>query len=198
MQAGEASDSVLLQQISANDSGAFACFYNRYGHTLYRFALMLSGSSSMAEEVVQETFVFVLESPLSYDDSRSATALAWLYGVARNRLRPMLRQQARTTPAFSPAFSPALLDEQAGQRAETIFELDAAAAATLNAILDLPLAQREVVILCGIQQLEYTAAAEVLGVPVGTVRSRLSRARRRLRCSLFAEVGFQVEELTHG
>ncbi len=183
-------DQELLAGISTGRMSGFHKLYQRHSDTLYRFSLMVSGSVSVAEEATQETFVYMLEHPDRFDGARSSSALGWLYGIARNRVRGLLRAQQRLLPETT-ADAP-------GCSAERAFHLSAAARVTHSAILQLPVEQREVLVLCGLQQVEYAAAADILDVPVGTVRSRLSRARAALQAVLIEQTGFSAEELSHG
>lgn len=145
--------------------------YAQHSGRLYRFGLVLSGDSARAAEAVQEAFVTLIEKPGLYDPSRG-TPLALLYGMVRNRLRSARRNE-REEPFEGEEFSDE--DLLAGlERAERV-------KAVREAIASLPEHYREVVALCDLGECGYEEAAAALEVPIGTVRSRLSRARRLLK-----------------
>jgi len=176
------SDHELLRQMMAGDEDAMAQLYRRRQAGVYRFALQMSGSQTVAEDVTQEVFLFLMHNGTTFDPARGSLN-AFLLGVARNYvLRRLRADQAliscgddfedesmgiamRTHPDESPLNSLT--------RAETI-------EAVRKAVLSLPERYREVVILCELQEMSYGETAEVLGCAIGTVRSRLHRARALL------------------
>jgi len=130
----------------------------------------MTGSSAMAEEATQEAFLAVLECGARFDPARAAFR-TWLIGVARNKTLHLLRKE----PTLAP------LDESAGD--DTLWtELSRARTREMvrRAVLALPVPFREAVVLCDLEELSYEEAAEALGCPVGTVRSRLNRGRKAL------------------
>jgi len=175
----DVSDSDLLQSMLAGDEDALAELYRRRQAGIYRFALQMSGSPSLAEDVTQEVFIALLRNGKSYDSTRGP--LAWfLLGIARNLMRQRLGREQFYAPlgddqSEGPANklqSPANpLDDLS--RSETIEAIRAA-------VLSLPPRYREVVVLCELQELSYAQAAGVLNCAIGTVRSRLHRARALL------------------
>lgn len=166
----ELPDHDLLAGAMRGDEDCWTALYRRHHGAVYRFALQMSGASSVAEEATQETFVVVLESGARFDAGR-ASFRTWLLGVARNKTLRLLK----TRRAFEP------IAEPAGE--ETLW-MDLSRARTREmvrqAVIALPVPFREAVVLCDLEELSYEEAAAVLGCPVGTVRSRLSRGRRLL------------------
>jgi RNA polymerase sigma-70 factor (ECF subfamily) len=168
------SDEELLQAARRGDEDAFTSLYGRYQARIYRFALHMSGSSGVAEDVTQEVFLTVLNSD-GYDPSRGFVA-AYLYGIARNQVLRHLHRNESQVPMGEEA---ECVDTSAGDvltdlaRRETI-------ARVREAVLGLPHRYREVVVLCELEEMDYSETAAVLGCAVGTVRSRLHRARRLL------------------
>jgi RNA polymerase sigma-70 factor (ECF subfamily) len=174
------SDGELLQSMLAGDEEALAALYRRRQGSVYRFALQMSGSPALAEDVTQEVFMALMRDGRSYDSARGP--LNWfLLGIARNLVRQRLGREQ---------FYASLADDQEDQsivsglqtvndpldelsRTETI-------EVVRKAVFSLPLRYREVVVLCELQELSYAEAAEVLGCAIGTVRSRLHRARALL------------------
>lgn len=183
----EPADSELLRSMLAGDEEALAVLYRRRQGSVYRFALQMSGSKSIAEDVTQEVFLFLMREGHVFDPARGSLS-AFLLGVARNHVLRRLRVDQLLTPigedtddeqsflANVPGDSDLRpLDDLA--RAETI-EL------VRKAVLSLPAKYREVVVLCELQDVSYVEAAEVLGCAIGTVRSRLHRARALLLAKL--------------
>lgn len=181
-------DETLLANAANGLEPGLAAFYERYAERIYRYALMMSGSVVVAQDVTQELFVYVLENARAYDRRRSRNSVAWLYGIARNKLRRAQKSREATGSVADQALS--------SDSPERAYQWSALIAETARAVSDLPEEQREVLVMCGLQEVDYTTAAEVLEVPVGTVRSRLSRARARLRLVL-DESETSVEEFSY-
>jgi RNA polymerase sigma-70 factor (ECF subfamily) len=173
------SDGDLLRLLSAGDEKAFIEFYRRHQGLVYRFALQMSGKTELAEEVTQDVFMAVMGSAKRYDSERGSVP-AFLYGIARNLvLRALERERPYVTVLDEPAGEYAnrltsgqdvLSDLARNERVETL----------RKAVLALPPAYREVVVLCDLHERDYAEAASALGCAIGTVRSRLHRARALL------------------
>src|SRR5215470_6452601 len=78
-------DGELIQLIAAGDEGAFTTVYRKHQAQIYRFALLMSGSAAVAEDVTQEVFIVLMRGPLRYDLSRGSLS-SYLYGIARNHV----------------------------------------------------------------------------------------------------------------
>lgn len=163
----------------AGDEESLATLYRRRQGSVYRFALQMSGSPALAEDVTQEVFITLLRDGTSYDSTRGPLTY-FLLGIARNLMRQRLGREQFYAPladdpdapvpqALQVAINP--LDELT--RSESI-------EAMRKAVLSLPARYREVLVLCELQELSYVEAAGVLNCAVGTVRSRLHRARALL------------------
>jgi RNA polymerase sigma-70 factor (ECF subfamily) len=173
-------DNELLSDMLRGDEDAFATIYRRRHAGIYRFALQMSGSPALSEDVTQEVFMILMRDGMSYDATRGSLS-AFLFGVARNLMRQRQgREQfyvsmdddsgdGTIADGFRADHSP--LDELS--RGETIESVR-------RAVLSLPPRYREVVVLCELQELSYVEAATVLDCAIGTVRSRLHRARAML------------------
>lgn len=148
--------------------------YGLHYQRLYRFALAFSGDEAKAAEAVQEAFLDLIRNPKLVDPAKG-TACALLFGMVRNRLR-----QARRKDREEP------LEEDCSADDDLLLELEKAerVSAVRDAILRLPEHYREVVLLCEIEECSYDETAVATGVPVGTVRSRLSRAKQLLKMKL--------------
>jgi RNA polymerase sigma-70 factor, ECF subfamily len=173
------SDCDLLRLLSGGDEQAFLEFYRRHQSIVYRFALQMSGKTAIAEEATQDVFVALMDSAQRYDSKRGS-ARAFLYGIARNVVLHTLEREKPYVAA---------LDDLAGDYEERVASArdivsDMAQNERLEtlrkAVLALPPAYREVVVLCDLHERDYAEAATALGCAIGTVRSRLHRARALL------------------
>ncbi|MFF3730107.1 RNA polymerase sigma factor [Streptomyces sp. NPDC002476] len=177
----------MRTRIRAGDPSAFAELFDDYARSVYNHAFRLTADWAAAEDVMATTF---MEAWRLRDrvDPEGGTLRLWLLGIATNTARNQTRgnrryRRAATAAARAEMSVPDHAEEVAG-RVDDRRRL----AAALTALAALRRPEREVLTLCLWEGLEYTAAAEVLGIPVGTVRSRLSRARARLRRLTDAEL----------
>jgi RNA polymerase sigma-70 factor, ECF subfamily len=165
----QASDPELLLAAQQGSSDAIAILYRRHSPLIYRFTLRLSRNTAIAEEITQEVFLALLRHPNRYDPQRG-NLTTWLCGIAR-------RQLWRHSPdSDAEPFDPPSPDDDPAQhltRAEAV-------AAVRQGLDELPLLLREVIVLCELEELTYQQVSLVLAIPIGTVRSRLHRARARL------------------
>ena len=177
-------DSELVRQMLAGDEEALALLYRRRQGAIYRFALQMSGSKVIAEDVTQEVFLFLMREGHLFDPAKGSV-IAFLFGVARNHVLRRLRVEQLLSPLvadgneYGPPIqvSPDPCPLEDLTRAKTIESVR-------RAILSLPAKYREVVVLCELQDFSYEEAAEILGCAIGTVRSRLHRARALLLAKL--------------
>jgi RNA polymerase sigma-70 factor (ECF subfamily) len=168
-------DCELLQAVARGSEEALATLYRRKQGSIYRFALQMSGSHALAEDVLQEVFMVLIRGKAEYDSTRGSVN-ALLLGIARNHvLRRLHYQQGLVS-----------LEDESVEKTQVTAEIDGplsqlSRSETLESvrrtILTLPEHYREVVILCELQEMSYVEAAGILGCAVGTVRSRLHRAR---------------------
>ena len=177
-------DEELLSRIAAGDVDAMAALFRRRQGNVYRFALHLTGSPSAADDVTQDVFIAVIRDAHRFEPGRAAVA-AWLCGIARNFVRRRLTLDRGMA---------SLDDEDAGDAvpavtADPLEDLTSAerVEALRRSVLSLPLRYREAVVLCDLQEMSYVDAAQALGCPVGTVRSRLNRGRTLLTQKMLAE-----------
>lgn len=172
------SDDELLRLLRDGDQAAFATLYRRRQQGIYRFAVHMCGSPAHAEDITQEVFLVLIREAHRYDPARGSLN-AFLFGIARNHLIRRLERERFYAPLANDADleldveaeSEGLLDQLT--RSETIEQVR-------KAVLSLPERYREVVVLCDLQEMSYAETAEVLGCAIGTVRSRLHRARSLL------------------
>jgi RNA polymerase sigma-70 factor (ECF subfamily) len=174
------SDGQLLGRASAGDQEAFTVLYRRCQGPVFRFALRMSGSPALAEEVTQEAFLVLIRNPERFEASRGSLA-AFLFGVARHHVLRHLERDRRLVPLSegdggNGHVAPSDGDLDRRQRVEQV----------RRAVLSLPARYREVVVLCDLNEASYEDAAQAIGCGVGTVRSRLHRARALLAGKLRA------------
>jgi len=161
---------------------AFAELFARYQRRLYLYASRMC--SGAGDDVVQDTFLTVLRGTGAFDPQRGSAA-GYLFGIARHFILKQLgsRYDAGSADRLEDAPGAAAAPETVLEtltRAETVHAVRAA-------VEQLPPVFREVVVLCELQEMDYATAAEVLQCPIGTVRSRLHRARSLLLTALAAE-----------
>ncbi|MCK8679034.1 RNA polymerase sigma factor [Streptomyces lichenis] len=169
----------LRARILAGERTAFAELYEEHARAVYHYALRLTGDWSTAEEVMSDTFLAAWRGRERLDPD-GGPLLPWLLGIATHKARNANRGLRRRLAFLSRQPPPPPVADFA---AETAGRLDdeRRLAAVHRALGRLRPAEREVLVLCVWSGLDYRQAAEALDVPVGTVRSRLSRARTRLR-----------------
>jgi RNA polymerase sigma-70 factor (ECF subfamily) len=192
-------DSLLLRRMIAGDEEAFTVLYRRRHPSIYRFALHMSGNVAVAEDVTQEVFMTLIRDAKRFDPERG-TLGGFLFGIARNHLRRRWEQERHSLPLPADADEldsllsasvgpgknglsngngngngrgPFLLTRDEYTSLETVGRVR-------HAVATLPANYREVVILCELEEMSYEDAASALNCPVGTVRSRLHRARALL------------------
>jgi RNA polymerase sigma-70 factor (ECF subfamily) len=196
-------DDGLLRRMLAGDEEAFTLLYRRKHPSIYRFALHMSGNAAVAEDVTQEVFMTLIRDAKRFDPERG-TLTGFLFGIARNHVRKRWDQDRRSVPlpdesgemgqggsttvgghaigGFASAangrngngaFSTPAQAHHAFESLETVGRVR-------QAIATLPENYREVVVLCELEEMSYEEAAAALDCPLGTVRSRLHRARALL------------------
>lgn len=170
----------LLARMKQGDEEAFLALYRLHKDAVYRFALMYCGSSAGASDVTQDTFMHFITRPDQFDPTRG-TVGAWLCGVARMIARKHLGEREEPTDPALLADDTALQPGQVDHESPLDHVLRTEAADQVRrAVARLAPHYRDVLILCELSGLSYAEAAQVCGIDIGTVRSRLSRARAAL------------------
>ncbi|MDT0492263.1 RNA polymerase sigma factor [Streptomyces griseus] len=169
----------MNERVQAGDRDAFAEIFDQHARLVYAHAARTTGDWALAEDVMSLTFLEAWRLRGKLRDE-VANVRAWLLGIATNVLRNTARTSRRHRAAMSrlPAAEalPDFTDELVGRMAD-----EQRLAAAARALKRLNRSEREVFSLVVWSGLGYAAAAEALGIPLGTVRSRLSRAREKLR-----------------
>ncbi|MEU7858768.1 RNA polymerase sigma factor [Nonomuraea sp. NPDC049141] len=173
----EVTDACLIEQ-SWRHPERFGALFDRYFDTIHRY-VHLRLDESAADDIAAETFLRAFRSRKRYDTARPS-ARAWLYGIAANLVADHTRAQARWYRALTRSVPPthvASHDERVVQRVSAAV-MQPQLAAGLARLLP---GDRDVLLLVACAQLSYDEVAEALGIPTGTVGSRLNRARTKLR-----------------
>jgi RNA polymerase sigma factor (sigma-70 family) len=184
-------DTDCMARLASGDSSALRHLYEKHGRALLRFSAAMCRSRQVAEDLVHDTFVALLREPVSFDPALG-TVYGYLCGVLRHRVSRHYRREKRWVALDTE-------DESNEPRAEVHSPADDIArsevtAAFRRAMLELPLQHREIIALCDLEELPYATVANILRCPVGTVRSRLHRARALLSIRL-ASLELVVEEV---
>lgn len=174
-------DTEHMARLATGDASALRPLYEKHGRALLRFSAAMCRSRQAAEDLVHDTFVALLREPFTFDPSLGSV-YGYLCGVLRHRVSRHYRQEKRWVTLDSD-------DESAEPQANSHNPADEIArseetAAFRRALLELPLQHREIIALCDLEELPYATVATILGCPIGTVRSRLHRARALLTIRL--------------
>jgi RNA polymerase sigma-70 factor (ECF subfamily) len=175
---------------SLDDPHAFEAIFERHFEPIHRFLRARVGAH-LAEELAAETFVQAFGSRARYDRAYP-DARPWLFAIAANLVRSQRRAEARKLRAYSRIDA----REAAGDEDAAASRLDAArrGPAVARALAALPEADRDTLLLVAWGELTYDDAARALDIPVGTVRSRLHRARAAVRGALEIEEATEMAE----
>jgi RNA polymerase sigma factor (sigma-70 family) len=174
-------DDTELIAASLVEPARFAELFDRHYSAILRYLRRRVGHE-LADDLAAETFTLAFRRRHQYRGEH-ADAAAWLYGIAGNLLRQHARTEVRRLRAYARVVADPIGPDIGNGVAERIGAAAAGRRAAL-AVADLPAEQREVLLLLAWAELDYAGIARALGVPLGTVRSRLHRARQRLRRQL--------------
>jgi len=169
-----------VTRLIAGDANALRPLYEKHGRALLRFALAMCRSKQAAEDLVHDTFVAFMREPTRFDPAQG-TVFGYLCGMLRHHVSRHFRREKRWVAlgdddSFTPADDSSPPDDEITRTEVTT--------AFRRVMLELPLQHREIIALCDLEELPYAAVAEILRCPVGTVRSRLHRARALLTLRL--------------
>ena len=190
------SDAELLTRYTAGDEDAFRELVNRYRNSLYAFLRQFLNRQDLVEDVFQETFLQLFSSRASFDTSRPLRP--WLFTIAANKAKDALRKWQRTsavqigTMADSQDLSfDDMLNTVTSDNTMPYEELqrNETAARVGHIVEEMPENLREILILVYFQRFSYKQMAEILGIPIGTVKSRLHTAVGRFAKEWKASIG---------
>jgi RNA polymerase sigma-70 factor (ECF subfamily) len=177
-----AAEAELLLRAGRGDEAAFLLLYERHRTPVFRFACRMLGSAPQAEDVTQECFLSILRRPEAFQAER-ASLRTYLCAIARHLALKQLRKRGQETLVDDPPEEAPR--GMAGERDALSAVIEAEAAeAVRHAVEALPPLQREAVVLFEYQDMSLADIATACEVDVGTVKSRLHRARERLRRTL--------------
>ena len=172
------SDEELLTLLRDGDESALITLYRRRQGAVYRFAWHMSGSPEIAEDVTQEVFLGLINGANAFDAGKGSLA-NYLYGAARFQVLKRWERERRFVPFAADEEDSGWVKELPDPDTDLFADLARReiVAQVREAVLSLPPHYREVVVLCDLHELDYSLAAQVIGCAIGTVRSRLHRAR---------------------
>ncbi len=173
-----ADDAEMVQRVARGDRQALAELYSRYQRPLFHYLLQLTPDYGLAEEMLQDTLVAVWKSARSFEGRSSV--LTWLIGIARRQAHNTLRRHKLPVVDESELLELPAHDPDPEEFTLASIERDELVAA----FRQLAPVHREILTLTFVQELSYQETAQALGVPLGTVKSRLSNAKKALRVLL--------------
>lgn len=183
-------DAVVIRESQA-DPDRFGVLYDRYAVQLYRYAHRRIGPQ-IAEDVVAETFSAAFRARTRYDLTR-ADARPWLFGILTRELASHHRKEAARYRMMANTPIQDLIDGPADRVAAEV-SAQAARGQLATALAALAPRDRDVLLLVAWNDFSYEEIARALGIPIGTVRSRLNRARRKTRAALGCDPTAMFEE----
>jgi RNA polymerase sigma-70 factor, ECF subfamily len=185
------SDEQLLRMTLGGDAEAFETLYDRLQGGIYRYALRMTGSQATAEDVTQEVFLSLIRDRCDFEAAKGKVR-SYLYGMARHRLMRRLERERNFVSLDDGGDNVEPLDFH-----DPFLEVarDEVIDLVRQAVLSLPAHFREVIVLCYLQEMNYADAGEIIDCPIGTVRSRLARARSLLVKKLGVLRSSQVAEV---
>jgi RNA polymerase sigma-70 factor (ECF subfamily) len=180
------SDAELLQRYMQGDESAFREIVSRYKNGLYAFLKQFLNQSDLVEDVFQETFLQLYTSRKSFDPKRPLRP--WLFTIAANKAKDALRKAQRTSAVPIGAISDAqemsfdeMLDTLSSDNTVPYDEVERGETAERvnEVIANMPESLREILVLAYFNKFSYKQMAEILSIPIGTVKSRLHTAVAR-------------------
>jgi RNA polymerase sigma-70 factor (ECF subfamily) len=181
-------DEDLMVLVERKDADAFAILYDRHGGAAYSLAHRIVGDQAIAEDVTQEAFLSVWRSGARFDATRGSVR-SWTLGIVRNRAIDALRRASSSAPKLD-------LDDEAlleGHPAEQLTDSEAIRRETSRrvrgALRELPDEQSEVIGLAYFGGFTHSEIAEMLGMPLGTVKGRMRLGLEKIRLTLAERMG---------
>ncbi len=177
-------DASLMQQLALKNMDALGDLYDRYGRLVYSIAFNSMGDQAIAEEIVQDVFTRVWKNANSYD-ARIAKVSTWLTSITRNRVIDELRREkAHPERASVGWFELSESDDPIGLIPEEESELSWRQKSVREAIYSLSPNEREALALAYFKGYSQSKIADILGIPLGTAKTRIRSAMQKLRRTL--------------
>jgi RNA polymerase sigma factor (sigma-70 family) len=176
----EVSDAVIIER-SLHEPEGFAAVFHRYYAPIHGFASRRLGPA-LADDVAAETFLIAFDRRERYDLSR-ADARPWLYGIASNLISRHHRAEVRQYRALARTATAEIAESHA-DRVVTRLDAEAHRGPLMAALAKISDGDRDVLLLVAWAELTSEEAGEALGIPAGTARSRLHRARKKIRAAM--------------
>jgi RNA polymerase sigma factor (sigma-70 family) len=186
-------DDAQQVELSLRDPERFGVVFDRYFNEIHGYVARRLGRDA-ADDVAAETFLTAFRSRRRFEASRG-TVRAWLYGIVTNHISAYRRQEVRAYRVRERAGVQAAEEGHADRVAERV-DAGAAGRELAGALAALPRGDREVLLLVALGGLSHTDVAAALGIPYGTVGSRLNRVRKKLRG--LASVAVEIEREDSG
>jgi RNA polymerase sigma factor (sigma-70 family) len=188
-------DDAQQVELSLRDPECFGMVFDRYFAEIHGYVARRLGRDA-ADDVAAETFLTAFRSRRRFDASRG-TVRAWLYGIVTNHISAYRRQEVRAYRALARAAMQGVEEGHADRVAERV-DAGAAARELAGALAELPRGDREVLLLVALGGLSHPDVAVALGIPNGTVGSRLNRVRKKLRGLASVALEIEREDGGHG
>jgi RNA polymerase sigma-70 factor, ECF subfamily len=181
-------DEDLMTLVERKDPGAFEILYDRHGGAAYSLAHRIVGDPGAAEDVTQEAFLSIWRSGARFDPARGSVR-SWTLGVVRNRSIDALRRQAGKAPKLDFDDDAALADQPAGELTDSEAIRRETARRVRGAMRELPEEQSEVIGLAYFGGFTHSEIAQMLSMPLGTVKGRMRLGLEKIRLSLAEGLG---------
>ena len=184
-------DERLLKSAGRGDEAAFLMLYERHREAVFRFAYRLTGSVAAAEDVTHDCFLSLIKSPERFDPTRAALR-TYLYGAARNLALKHFRRLSAEVTVEDLEQEPC--DAEDAQPLRQLLD-EELSAEVRKAVANLPPLQREALVLFEYESLSLAEIASIVGADTGVVKSRLHRARQKLRQLLAPYLSSDAERI---
>jgi RNA polymerase sigma-70 factor, ECF subfamily len=183
-------DEDLMTLVEQRNPDAFATLYDRHGGAAYSLAYRIVGSAEPAEDVTQEAFISVWRSGARFDATRGSVR-SWTLGIVRNRAIDALRRTAAPSRKLTLDDDSILESEPAEERTDAEAIRRETARRVRGAVGELPAEQSQVIGLAYFGGFSHSEIAEILGMPLGTVKGRMRLGLEKIRCTLAEGMGIE-------
>jgi len=181
-------DEDLMPLVGRKDPAAFEVFYDRHGGAAYSLAHRIVGNPALAEDVTQEAFLSIWRSEAGFDRTRGSVR-AWALGIVRNRAIDALRREASRGPRLDYDDEGVLERRAAPERTDEEALRRETARSLRGALEELPTDQSKVIELAYYGGFTHSEIAEMLGMPLGTVKGRMRLGLEKIRARLAEGLG---------